>query len=261
MIVLGVDAAWTPGQPSGVALVTKTDRWRLKNVAPSYAAFAETAACGWTMGHRPDVSELLRSAAALAGRRPAIVAIDMPMSLHPITRRRVADDAVSRAYGARHCSTHTPSSERPGPLSDKLRTDFAAEGFPLRTRPAAAGLIEVYPHPALVELTGAPRRLPYKVGRARAYWPELSPLRRREALICQWETIVGSLEAEIEGVVEALPLPLATVRLSALKAYEDQLDAVVCAWVGVCMLEGRAVAYGDADAAIWIPAAREAAGT
>ena len=34
---------------------------------------------------------------------------------------------------------------------------------------------------------------------------------------------------------------------------EDALDAVVCAWVGVCALEGRAKAYGDPDSAIWVP--------
>ena len=43
-----------------------------------------------------------------------------------------------------------------------------------------------------------------------------------------------------------------------LKAFEDQLDAVVCAWVGVCILENRAESYGEEqldarDSAIWIP--------
>ena len=30
-------------------------------------------------------------------------------------------------------------------------------------------------------------------------------------------------------------------------------DAVVCAWVGVCVAEGRAEALGDAESAIWVP--------
>jgi predicted RNase H-like nuclease len=35
-------------------------------------------------------------------------------------------------------------------------------------------LIEVYPHPALVELCDEPQRLPYKVGKLRSYWPDAS---------------------------------------------------------------------------------------
>ena len=50
-----------------------------------------------------------------------------------------------------------------------------------------------------------------------------------------------------------MDLPLADAPTRALKAFEDQLDAVVCAWVGVCALEGRARAYGDAESAIWVP--------
>jgi predicted RNase H-like nuclease len=38
-----------------------------------------------------------------------------------------------------------------------------------------------------------------------------------------------------------------------MKAFEDMLDAVVCAWIGVTVLEGRARAYGDERSAIWIP--------
>lgn len=41
-----------------------------------------------------------------------------------------------------------------------------------------------------------------------------------------------------------------------VKAYEDALDAVVCAWVGVCALEGRAAPFGNEESAIWIPRPR-----
>jgi hypothetical protein len=38
---------------------------------------------------------------------------------------------------------------------------------------ASPALIEVYPHPALVELAGAVERLPYKAAKVSAYWPKL----------------------------------------------------------------------------------------
>lgn len=42
---------------------------------------------------------------------------------------------------------------------------------------------------------------------------------------------------------------------AALKAFEDKLDAIVCAWVGICVIEHRATPFGDHDSAIWVPTA------
>lgn len=250
---LGIDAAWTRTQPSGVALAGETDAgWRLVAAGSSYADFLgleRTAA-----SHIADPSLLVRRAEALTGARPTIVAVDMPLSRTPIERRRVSDDLVSSAYGARHAGTHTPSALRPGAISDRLRAGFEAAGYPLRTSaPVTDGLIEVYPHPALIELLRAVRRLPYKEGKMRKYWPELGPADRRARLVAQWSDIVAALEDEIDGVVTALPLPDLVAPRHQLKAFEDMLDAVVSAWVGICVLEGRAVSFGDGDSAIWIP--------
>lgn len=38
-----------------------------------------------------------------------------------------------------------------------------------------------------------------------------------------------------------------------LKAFEDKLDAIICAWAGICVFEGTAVPFGDDTSAIWIP--------
>ena len=247
-VVLGIDAAWTLHQPSGVAVAQeRAGCWRLQVVAPSYESFVSSDAA-------PDAAALLEATRRRCGRAPDVVAIDMPLSRSPITARRVSDDAVSRAYGARHCSTHTPSVLRPGPISDRLTAGFAREGYGLATeRLRTPALIEVYPHPALVELVQAERRLPYKTGKVHSYWPDLNPVGRREALAEVWATIVGRLDGEVEGVAAQLPPPDMTAPLRTLKAYEDMLDAVVCAWVGVCALEGRAQPFGDETSAIWIP--------
>lgn len=69
--VLGIDAAWTPGGPSGVALLTgRDDRWRCVAVASSYQAFVALAAgrlVDWTSraltGSAPDVGALPRAGA------------------------------------------------------------------------------------------------------------------------------------------------------------------------------------------------------
>ena len=153
--VLGIDAAWTLTQPSGVALVAKEGgTWRLVEVYASYQHFQARAAGVQqpkerATGSQPDASALLNSSSILCGRPVDLVAIDMPLSYRTITGRRGSGQAVSRAYGARKCSTHSPSVVRPGPISDELRNGFDQAGYPLLTEAISPpGLIEVYPHPA-----------------------------------------------------------------------------------------------------------------
>ena len=200
-VVLGIDAAWTLKQPSGVALVSKDDTvWRLVAASPSYQHFYIQAVGGQRMegrplGARPDVSSLLVSSSRLCGQPVDLVAIDMPLSHSPIKGRRVSDNVVSKAYGAKKCATHSPSAALPGPISDELREEFGRAGYPLQTDLISPpGLIEVYPHPALVELAKAPERLRYKVSKARNYWPNFAPSERRTFLLREWARIIILLE-------------------------------------------------------------------
>jgi len=202
----------------------------------------------------PEVAALLDAASRLCGCAVDLAAVDMPLAHSPIVGRRFSDDQVSIAYGSRKCGTYTPNVLRPGALSDALTGVFRRAGYPLLTQTIAPpGLIEVYPHPALVELTGASERLPYKASKVSTYWPSVTPSERRARLYRQWKEIAASLEREIAGVTAALPQPGMDARGVEMKAYEDKLDAIICAWVGICALEGRAMPYGNDDAAIWIP--------
>src|SRR2546430_2209104 len=125
--VLGIDAAWTLTQPSGVALaVERTNGWHLIAAVASYQRFQALAdsrqpAEERPLGSLPDAPAVLASASVLCGRRVDLVAIDMPLARSPIVGRRTSDKAVSKAYGGRKCGTHTPSASRPGHNSDGLR--------------------------------------------------------------------------------------------------------------------------------------------
>ena len=257
--MLGIDAAWTLSRPSGVAVAAKSrGRWRLIAAVSSYQRFQALAlkqlAESRPSGSQPSAPALLSAASLLCGYPIDLVAIDMPLAHLPIIGRRISDDAVSRAYGRRKCSTHTPSASRPGRISDELRQGFDHLGYPLQTQQITSrGLIEVYPHPALVELASAPERLPYKASKVFNYWPLLGPLERRARLYRQWDDIIALLENKIAGVTKALPRLGAGLRGWEVKAYEDALDAIICVWVGVCALEGIAVPFGDEHSAIWIP--------
>ena len=113
----------------------------------------------------------------------------------------------------------------------------------------APALIEVYPHTALLGLTGARYRLPYKVSKTNRYWPGQSLEKRVRNLVRVWRDILGKVK---EHVGVELEIPVEPRSLAALKRYEDALDALVCAWVGVEFLAGRARGMGDGEAAIWV---------
>ena len=75
----------------------------------------------------------------------AVVASDMPTAKVPFESRRAADSAISKAFGGRGCSTHSPSTSRPSPLGQSLMAQLDAEGFPLATTaPRPGTYLEFY---------------------------------------------------------------------------------------------------------------------
>jgi len=263
--VLGIDAAWTVHQPSGIALVQNTGSgWSCMAVAPSYKAFlAQASGQTWdprqkATGSRPDPAVLLQASQQLAGTGVSCISVDMPLATTPITRRRAADTAISSRFGPKGCAVHSPSAERPGAIADQLRADFAALGYPLHTSgndPAAPALIECYPHVALLALLKRNYRVPYKVSRSGQYWKadQLSRRERIERLLKQFQEIQDGLNKHISGIPDVIPEPSELSTLASLKPAEDMLDGLICAWIGIEHLEGRTVGLGDDTAAIWVP--------
>lgn len=259
-VVLGIDAAWTLNNPSGVALAIRRGRtWHAVAVAASYNEFITSETQTGIQAQRPtgsavDLAGLLAAAQQRCGKSVDVIAVDMPLALSPIVTRRTSDNLISRVYGARKCSTHTPSPDRPGRISVSMREQASQMGYPLIVDGGPRrGLIEVYPHPALVELAQAPERLPYKVSNMGKYWRALSRLKRREKLFEQWRLITHVLEHNISGCYDRMVLTALSAPIWQLKAYEDRLDALVCAVVAACFFEGRCSPFGDADSAIWVP--------
>jgi predicted RNase H-like nuclease len=257
--VFGIDAAWTESNASGYALVEKrAGGWRLRAAAPNLQRFAE--ACGLNGGEGKGADFALRCAERALGRLPDLVAVDMPLSRKRIEGRRKSDEAISRRFGAAKCATHSPSKNRPGDVSTKLRMACEARGYVLVTSPpvsAARSIAEVYPHPALLRLMKANERLCYKVGKTTTYWrEEKSPERRLSLLKETLRSIAGALDAVIAGTGQELDRQFdleSAKAFSALKPLEDTIDAIISAWVGTTILENAAEPFGDDESAIWVP--------
>jgi predicted RNase H-like nuclease len=263
--VLGIDAAWTESRPSGVALVKKSGpTWTCVGVAPSYEAFLalpQGVMVDWEgtfRGSKPDPCALLEAAKRLLmGETVSVVTVDMPVSLRLVNGRREADNAISKEFGKQHCGTHTPSAHRPGRIGERLTKGFEDEGYPLAVKGNCENmvrrLVEAYPHPALLALLNANDRIPYKVAKTGKYWKGVSLEKRIQNLLEQHAKIIKALSEQIAGIPMELPHHESIKSLSGLKPYEDALDALVCAWVGIKYLRDEAKPYGNENAAIWVP--------
>jgi predicted RNase H-like nuclease len=262
-LVLGIDAAWTETGSSGVALLQIANGKRsVLEVASSYAGFLTPDIDGKRMpGTSPDVRALLRRAENIAGAKVDIVAIDMPMARTKFTGRRVADQAVSETFGGSWASTHTPNVARPGLHGERITEAFTRAGYPLATdrSQVAAGhaVVEVYPLAALVRLMDVEVRPAYKVAKMARYFrtaiPPLSQNQRIDRLLETWTNIVTVLGREISVLRFELPDRSTLKFVTELKPYEDKLDALISALVGVCVLEGKAEPFGNDNCAIWVP--------
>lgn len=265
--VLGIDAAWTLTNPSGVSLWRRFEgKWKCLRAAANYHEFS---GAGQAELNVLDVQRLLGTCAELLSDLPCpvvAIAVDMPLANEPILGRREADSAISRKFGDRGCSTHSPTPTRPGLVSDKLVRDFSVNGFPLTCSYENAGgtsLIEVYPHVSLLAIsdvgpdTDRPyvlgKRLPYKVGKSSKYWPGVPLPVRRQSLVKVWKDILLRLGTFVD--LTAFPIPENTDGLTnrELKSLEDQIDALICAWSAAQYVENAMVPIGSEHSAIWIP--------
>jgi predicted RNase H-like nuclease len=287
--VLGIDAAWTEGAPSGVAWIVEGAKgWHVAGCAPSYAEFcglADGQSVDWSVsakgvGAWPDIEALLAAAQRIERAEARVVAVDMPLAIGPCVARRRADNAISSVFGAQGCSTHSPTPSRPGEMGLDLMRQLDAAGFPLavaepepeperRPEPGLAPgrragwqgatgphALEVYPHPALLRLLDAPYRVPYKVSRSSKFWKGESVQARVGHLLSAFREIEAGLHRELGVIPVELPEASRVKTLASLKRFEDALDSLICAWIGMRFLEGEADAFGDATAAIWVPAAQ-----
>ena len=127
--VLGIDAAWSAHNPSGVALVQRaTEGWECLALAPSYEAFLALAASQpWdqnrkAQGSEPDPAALLAACQQLAGQPVDCVSVDMPLATTPITSRRAdgpptPPSPAASGQRAAPCIAHQRNAPVPSPIN------------------------------------------------------------------------------------------------------------------------------------------------
>ncbi|MGB3137250.1 MAG: DUF429 domain-containing protein [Nodosilinea sp.] len=208
---LGVDLGWQSG-PTGLCCLHWQDH-TLRLVA---------------LDRLQTVAEILGWISCWAeGSTSAVVAVDAPTLIPNETGMRLPDRLAHKYFGRYDAGCYPANRGRP--FAEKLVAfGLALEslGFqhaPLSSaRPCGRFQIEVFPHPATIHLFGLSRILKYKKGTLSQRRPELEKLRQYQLLV------MPTLEPALELKESNLP-PIPTTG-KAMKAVEDQLDSLTCAY-------------------------------
>jgi predicted RNase H-like nuclease len=210
MKFIGVDLGWR-SQPTGLSCL----HWQLDGTL----RLTEMT----RLASYPEILEWIDQ--AIAPDEPGIIAVDAPTLIPNLTGMRLPDRLSHTHFGKYHAGCY------PANLGSPFAAQTVGFGLSLETRgfrhaptlnPKQPGRyqIEVYPHAAIVHLFQLSRILKYKKGRLAERRPEL--VRLRQHILNDLPLLTPSLSIEA--------LPEVPHRGNDLKALEDQLDSLICAY-------------------------------
>lgn len=164
---------------------------------------------------------------------PGLVAVDAPTIIPNATGTRLPDRLTHKHFGKYHAGCYPANLNRPfASRTTQLGLDLEGRGFVHAPEMVAQGLgryqIEVFPHPAMVNLFGLDRIIKYKKGRLGDRRQEL--LR----LVSYIERYLPHLEPNLQlnSAWENLVADIDLAKGSTLKQIEDRIDALICAYGG-----------------------------
>ena len=213
---VGLDLAWGENRPTGVAVLDGAGE--LLHVST----------------HGDDAA--ITSAIAPYVEGECLVAIDAPLIVANATGNRPAEAALNKVFARFDAGAH-PANTGKKEFAGTPRGARVAAALGLEIDPSSTArrrAIEVYPHPATVALFGLGRTLKYKNK------PGRTLDRLRSELLVLMDHLEGLDVAEVplrvgdsRAWLSLRALVEAAERKSDLRKVEDQVDAVVCAYVAL----------------------------
>ncbi|AVH69349.1 DUF429 domain-containing protein [Nostoc sp. 'Lobaria pulmonaria (5183) cyanobiont'] len=162
---------------------------------------------------------------------PAIIAVDAPTLIPNANGSRLPDKLSHKYFGKYHAGCYPanqnlPFAERTINFGLELESRGFAHAPTIEPQKLSKYQIEVFPHPAIVNLFNLERILKYKKGRLNERRLELIKL--QNYLL----NILPSLSPALHPLhlCGSFPCEIPTTGLT-LKAVEDKLDSLICAYV------------------------------
>ncbi|HET8559636.1 MAG TPA: DUF429 domain-containing protein [Marmoricola sp.] len=237
MHFVGVDLAWGDRRPTGLAVLD--DHGHLCHVSTVDSDEAIVATLG------PYVED------------ECLVAIDAPLVVTNPTGNRPAEAALNKDFARFDAGAHPSNTGKPElrrqPRGARIAARLGLDMDPRSGRARRA--IEVYPHPATVALFRLGRTLKYKNKQGR----DLEQLRSEmlvllglleglatadPPLLLSGHPVDGREATAWQGLRSAVDK---AARKSELRVVEDQVDAIICAYVArfATRHPERTTTYGD----------------
>ncbi|MEN9225916.1 MAG: DUF429 domain-containing protein [Thermostichus sp. HHBFW_bins_43] len=227
MICIGLDLAWSPRNSSGIATL---------QVHPDPNS-------GTITGRLLDCRILQTNAEILdyiqrhAGRDPCLIAVDAPLRVPNPTGQRRAEAELNQVFRAYEAGAH-PANRRLLERNGQVRGEVLVQalsvwGFQeqaqIQKGQLTRQITEVFPHSAMVSLFGLSRTLKYKA-RPKRTWQE-----RQQAWHLYQEHLRSLTLADpaLSGHEGLLQVDVGSLKGRPLKNYEDQVDALMCAYVAL----------------------------
>jgi len=216
MYDIGLDLAWGGRKPTGVAVVDADGH------------LVRVSAC-------TDDASILETVSPYT-RGPCLVAIDAPLVVVNATGSRQAEKDLNADFARYEAGAHPSNTGKPEfagePRGARLAAAMELDIDPHSTSERRA--VEVYPHPATVVLFGLERTLKYKQRSGRTVTDLRDALLQLMRLVETLETADPPLWVRDDpGWRTLLEKVEHAQRKSQLREVEDQVDAVVCAYVGM----------------------------
>lgn len=212
---LGLDLAWSAKNPTGAAVLDEAGR--IIDLRADLGDNAEILA--WVRSH-------LGSSGAIG--------FDMPTVVTNAAGSRECEKLLAKRYRRNHAGPHPSNLGRPlfadggraRGMIDALRSDGVCESLEIRARDPRILALEVFPHPAHIELFSRSSIFAYKKKQGRA-WTEVHAAWR------EYRAALATLErADPPLAIDETVVPSSvSIRGRAYKEWDDKLDAISCAYV------------------------------
>jgi len=206
-VFLGVDLGWY-GKPSGLASIHLVkDQMQLHDVR---RIEAKREIMAWIRDQSHGTN--------------CVIAVDAPLVIRNRAGIRPAEHDLNHDFRKFHAGCHPANLGRPfakyvRAFSAELQRIGFEHGASMNPRQRGQFQIEVHPHAATVQLFHLPRIVKYKRGRRAERALELNRLRK--LMLTRLPLMVPAFAPTLPALPDAGPL----------KPVEDQIDAVLCAYI------------------------------
>ncbi|MGB3652874.1 MAG: DUF429 domain-containing protein [Rivularia sp. (in: cyanobacteria)] len=183
----------------------------------------------------------------------AIIAVDAPTLIPNATGSRLPDKLTHKHFGKYHAGCYPANlglafAQRTVNFGLELESRGYLHAPTMEAQKLGRYQVEVFPHPAIVQLFGLERILKYKKGRIGDRHLELTKLYNYINDILP--TLEPSLNKDINSHFLHFEFLISTCTGKILKAAEDKLDSFICAYVAAYWWywgEQRNLVLGDAN--------------